>query len=91
VYDPRVVLVVSGSGLQWMKKELTIEANEILQQRPVGQEKSSSALLGALNLVLHGVTTPDLQAETPRGEYPTGKWRYDVVYQSWFGGTEGNI
>jgi type I restriction enzyme M protein len=95
VYDPACGSCgFLAQAYEWMKKtELTIEANEILQQKTfVGQEKKAvPALLGALNLVLHGVTTPRVyRRNTLEENIRQVNERYDVVLTNPpFGGTEG--
>jgi len=75
------------------KKEQTVQDNNILQQKTFfGQEKKAvPALLGALNLVLHGVTAPKVyRRNTLEENIRQVTERYDVVLTNPpFGGTEG--
>ncbi|MBM4305224.1 MAG: SAM-dependent DNA methyltransferase [Deltaproteobacteria bacterium] len=75
------------------KKEQSIEDNEVLQQKTFfGQEKKAvPALLGALNLVLHGVTAPKVyRRNTLEENIRQVNERFDIVLTNPpFGGTEG--
>ncbi len=96
VYDP-----ASGSAgflaqayLHMAPRVQTLEQDETLQHRTFyGQEKKGlAALLGTMNLVLHGVTTPNItRGNTLEEDVKTSvKERYDVVLTNPpFGGTEG--
>lgn len=95
VYDPACGSCgFLAQSYEWMKKnELTIQTNEVLQQRTFfGQEKKAvPALLGALNLVLHGVTAPRVyRRNTLEENIRQVSERYDIVLTNPpFGGTEG--
>jgi len=95
VYDP-----ASGTcgflaqSYMWMKgKERTIEDHNLLQgQTFFGQEKKPvSALLGVMNMVLHGVATPRVyRKNTLEENIRQVSDRFDVVVTNPpFGGTEG--
>ncbi len=79
----------------WMEKNArTLEDMEILQQRTFyGREKKAlAALLGTMNLILHGVTTPNIvRANTLEESVKTGvAERFDIVLTNPpFGGKEG--
>jgi len=94
VYDP-----ASGScgflaeSYELMKEhEQTVEDYEMLQQRTFyGQEKKPvPALLGLMNLVLHGVSAPNVaRRNTLEENIRSVRERYDVVLTNPpFGGTE---
>jgi type I restriction enzyme M protein len=68
----------------WMEKNArTLEDMEILQQRTFyGREKKAlAALLGTMNLILHGVTTPNIvRANTLEESVKTGvAERFDIL------------
>ncbi len=71
---------------------LTVEQDEFLQQRAFfGQEKKAvPALLGLMNMVLHGVTAPNVaRRNTLEENIRSVRERYDVVVTNPpFGGTE---
>jgi type I restriction enzyme M protein len=71
---------------------LTVEQDEFLQQRAFfGQEKKAvPALLGLMNMVLHGVTAPNVvRRNTLEENIRAVRERYDVVLTNPpFGGTE---
>ena len=73
-------------------ENLTIEQDEFLQQRAFfGQEKKPvPALLGLMNMVLHGVTAPNVvRRNTLEENIRSVRERYDVVLTNPpFGGTE---
>ena len=79
----------------WMEENArTLEDMEILQQRTFhGREKKAlAALLGTMNLILHGVTTPNIvRANTLEESVKTGvAERFDIVLTNPpFGGKEG--
>jgi len=79
----------------WMEKNArTLEDMEILQQCTFyGREKKAlAALLGTMNLILHGVTTPNIvRANTLEESVKTGvAERFDIVLTNPpFGGKEG--
>jgi type I restriction enzyme M protein len=79
----------------WMEKNAhTLEDLETLQQRTFyGREKKAlAALLGTMNLILHGVTTPNIvRANTLEESVKTGvAERFDIVLTNPpFGGKEG--
>ena len=95
VYDPACGSCgfLAQSYERMKNQELTIRQNEILQQKTFfGQEKKAvPALLGALNLVLHGVTAPKVyRRNTLEENIRQVTERYDVVLTNPpFGGTEG--
>lgn len=96
VYDP-----ASGSAgflaqayLHMAPRVRTLEEDETLQQRTFyGQEKKGlAALLGTMNLALHGVANPHItRGNTLEEDVKTSvRERYDVVLTNPpFGGTEG--
>ncbi len=73
---------------------LTVEQDEFLQQRAFhGQEKKAvPALLGLMNMVLHGVTAPSVaRRNTLEENIRAVRERYDVVLTNPpFGGTENH-
>jgi type I restriction enzyme M protein len=73
-------------------EDLTVEQDEFLQRRTVfGQEKKAvPALLGLMNMVLHGVTAPNVvRRNTLEENIRAVRERYDVVLTNPpFGGTE---
>jgi len=97
VYDP-----ASGSAgflaqayLHMQQQVRTLENAQTLQSRTFyGQEKKAlAALLGTMNLVLHGVTTPDIVRANTLEEDMKGsvEKRYDIVLTNPpFGGKEGS-
>jgi type I restriction enzyme M protein len=95
VYDPACGSCgfLAQSYERMKKKEKTVQDNEILQQKTFfGQEKKAvPALLGTLNLVLHGVTAPKVhRRNTLEENIRQVTERYDVVLTNPpFGGTEG--
>ncbi|RME08608.1 MAG: SAM-dependent DNA methyltransferase, partial [Bacteroidetes bacterium] len=96
VYDP-----ASGSCgflaqafLHMEAKARTLEDHDFLQQKAFwGQEKKGlSFLLGTMNMVLHGVTSPNLTRTNTLEESMKGSVsnRYDIILTNPpFGGTEG--
>ncbi|MBN1815672.1 MAG: SAM-dependent DNA methyltransferase [Anaerolineae bacterium] len=74
------------------RETLTVEQDEFLQQRAFhGQEKKAvPALLGLMNMVLHGVTAPNVaRRNTLEENIRSVRERYDVVVTNPpFGGTE---
>lgn len=95
VYDPACgTCGFLAQSYLWMKKnERTIEDNRILQEQTFfGQEKKPiPALLGLMNMVLHGVTTPNiLRRNTLEEDIRSVTERIDIVVTNPpFGGTEG--
>lgn len=95
VYDPACGSCgfLAQSYEKMKERELSVDDYESLQQRTFfGQEKKAvPALLGALNLVLHGVTAPKvLRVNTLEENIRQVNDRYDVVLTNPpFGGTEG--
>ncbi|HBY94534.1 MAG TPA: restriction endonuclease subunit M [Chloroflexi bacterium] len=96
VYDP----AVGSAGFlvaayDWMKDKVCTAAQRELLQRQTfyGQEKKGlSALLGTMNMVLHGVATPNIRRANTLEESMTGSvsGRYDVILTNPpFGGKEG--
>jgi len=78
----------------WMKRyEKTLEDHKILQERTFyGQEKKPiPALLGLMNMVLHGITAPRvIRKNTLEENIRNPSERYDVILTNPpFGGTEG--
>ncbi len=96
VYDPACGSCgFLAQAFEWMKKqEKTIRDHQVLQEQTFfGQEKKSlPALLGTMNLVLHGVTTPHvLRKNTLEENIRSVSERYDIVLTNPpFGGTEGS-
>lgn len=96
VYDPACgTCGFLAQAYLWMKKyEKTIQDNKILQEQTFfGQEKKSiPALLGTMNLVLHGVTSPKIfRRNTLEENIRNVTERYDVIMTNPpFGGTEGH-
>ncbi len=98
VYDPACGTAGFLAEAYAFMKELpaaqTVEAYQRLQSGTFyGQEKKGlSALLGTMNMVLHGVTTPNLQRTNTLEESMLGSVdnRHDIVLTNPpFGGTEG--
>jgi len=95
VYDPACgTCGFLAQAYLWMKKyEKTIKDNKILQEQTFfGQEKKSiPALLGTMNLVLHGVTSPKIyRRNTLEENIRNVTERYEVIMTNPpFGGTEG--
>jgi len=95
VYDPACGTCgfLAQAYLHMRKYERTIEDHRILQEQTFyGQEKKPiPALLGLMNMVLHGVATPRIVRRNTLEEnirYVTE--RYDVIMTNPpFGGTEG--
>jgi type I restriction enzyme M protein len=80
--------------LHMQKQVRTLEDDQILQSRTFyGQEKKAlAALLGTMNLVLHGVTSPNIARANTLEEDMKGSvaQRYDIVLTNPpFGGKEG--
>ncbi|MEW6179133.1 MAG: class I SAM-dependent DNA methyltransferase [Chloroflexota bacterium] len=96
VYDPACGSAgfLAQAYLHMEKQVRTVEQEETLQQSTFyGQEKKGlAALLGTMNLVLHGVTTPNIYRrntleEDVRTSVPE---RYDIILTNPpFGGKEG--
>jgi len=95
VYDPACgTCGFLAQSYLWMKRhERTLEDHQTLQERTfVGQEKKPiPALLGLMNMVLHGVTAPRVvRRNTLEENIRQVTERYDVVLTNPpFGGTEG--
>ena len=95
VYDPACgTCGFLAQAYLWMKRqEKTIKDHKTLQERSFfGQEKKPiPALLGVMNLVLHGVTAPRvLRKNTLEENIRQVMERYDVIMTNPpFGGTEG--
>jgi type I restriction enzyme M protein len=95
VYDPACgTCGFLAQAYLWMRKrERTIEEHKILQERTFyGQEKKPiPALLGLMNMVLHGVATPHiLRRNTLEENIRSVSERFDIVLTNPpFGGTEG--
>jgi len=95
VYDPACgTCGFLAEAYLWMKRnERTIEDHRMLQERTFyGQEKKPvPALLGAMNMVLHGVTAPKVfRRNTLEENIRNVTDRFDVVMTNPpFGGTEG--
>ncbi len=96
VYDPACGSAgfLAQAYLHMTGQAQTIEEEEILQTRTFyGQEKKGlAALLGTMNLVLHGVTTPNIVRTNTLEEDIKGSVepRYDVILTNPpFGGKEG--
>lgn len=95
VYDPACgTCGFLAQAYLWMKKkECTIEDHRILQESTFyGQEKKPvPALLGLMNMVLHGVTAPHVMRKNTLEENIRNiSERFDVVMTNPpFGGTEG--
>lgn len=95
VYDPACgTCGFLAQAFLWMKqKERTIKDHRILQEATFyGQEKKPiPALLGLMNMVLHGVTSPRIvRRNTLEENIRTVSERFDVVVTNPpFGGIEG--
>ncbi len=96
VYDPAAGSAgfLAQAYLHMMRQVRTLEDNETLQSRTFyGQEKKGlAALLGTMNLVLHGVTTPNIARVNTLEESVKSApaVRYDVILTNPpFGGKEG--
>jgi type I restriction enzyme M protein len=95
VYDPACgTCGFLAQAYLWMKqKEKTIEDHRTLQERTFfGQEKKPvPALLGLMNMVLHGVAAPRvMRKNTLEENIRNASERFDVVMTNPpFGGTEG--
>ena len=95
VYDPACGTCgfLIEAYLHMKKSEHTIRDHQILQERTFyGQEKKAlPALLGLMNMVLHGVTTPHIvRKNTLEENIRQVSKRYDVVMTNPpFGGKEG--
>jgi len=95
VYDPACGTCgfLAQAYLHMKKYERTIQDHEILQRHTFyGQEKKPlPALLGLMNMVLHGVTTPHIvRKNTLEENIRQVTERYDVIMTNPpFGGTEG--
>jgi len=95
VYDPACgTCGFLAEAYLWMKRqEKTIEDHKTLQERTFfGQEKKPiPALLGLMNMVLHGVAAPRiLRKNTLEENIRQVTERYDVIMTNPpFGGTEG--
>jgi len=95
VYDPACGSCgfLAQSYLYMKKNEQTIEDYRMLQEKTFfGQEKKPlPALLGLMNMVLHGVTAPRIvRRNTLEENIRSVSERYDVVLTNPpFGGTEG--
>jgi type I restriction enzyme M protein len=95
VYDPACgTCGFLAQAYLWMReRERTIEEHRILQERTFyGQEKKPiPALLGLMNMVLHGVATPHiLRRNTLEENIRSVSERFDIVLTNPpFGGTEG--
>ena len=97
VYDPAFGSAgfLAQAFLYMDKNAKTIEDHEFLQQKAFhGKEKKGiAALLGLMNLVLHGVSAPDHLIRGNTLEEPikgSVESRYDIVLTNPpFGGTEG--
>jgi len=95
IYDPACGTCgfLAQAYLKMKDKERTIEDHEILQGKTFfGQEKKPvPALLGLMNMVLHGVATPRVyRKNTLEENIRQVSERYDVVMTNPpFGGTEG--
>ena len=95
VYDPACGSCgfLAQSYLYMKKNERTIEDYRMLQEKTFfGQEKKPlPALLGLMNMVLHGVTAPRIvRRNTLEENIRSISERYEVVLtNSPFGGTEG--
>jgi len=96
VYDPACGSAgfLAQAYLYMEKQALTLEDAETLQQRTFyGQEKKAlAALLGTMNLVLHGITTPNItRRNTLEEDVKTSiAERFDIVMTNPpFGGKEG--
>jgi type I restriction enzyme M protein len=95
VYDPACGSCgfLAQSYEKMKGRELSVDDYETLQQRTFfGQEKKAvPALLGALNLVLHGVTAPKVyRRNTLEENIRQPSERYDAILTNPpFGGTEG--
>ncbi|MBN2005587.1 MAG: N-6 DNA methylase [Anaerolineae bacterium] len=97
VYDPAAGSAgfLAQAYLHMQPQVRTLEDAQTLQQRTFyGQEKKGlAALLGTMNLVLHGVTTPDIVRANTLEEDMKGSvaQRYDIVLTNPpFGGKEGS-
>jgi type I restriction enzyme M protein len=95
VYDPACgTCGFLAQSYLWMKRyERTLEDHRTLQERTFfGQEKKSiPALLGLMNMVLHGVTAPRIvRRNTLEENIRQVTERYDVILTNPpFGGVEG--
>lgn len=95
VYDPACGTCgfLAQAYLKMRERERTIEDHRTLQERTfVGHEKKPiPALLGAMNLVLHGVTAPKVyRRNTLEENIRSVSERFDVIMTNPpFGGTEG--
>ena len=96
VYDPACGSAgfLTQSYLHMQNQVRTLEDEEALQHSTFyGQEKKGvAALLGTMNIVLHGVTNPDInRINTLEEDVKTSvSQRYDIVLTNPpFGGTEG--
>ena len=96
VYDPACGSAgfLAQAYLHMQKQVRTLEDEETLQSRTFyGQEKKGlAALLGTMNMVLHGVTTPNIVRINTLEEDMKGspERRYDVILTNPpFGGKEG--
>lgn len=96
VYDPAAGSAgFLAQAFLWMQRQVrTLEDNQILQgQTFYGQEKKGlAALLGTMNLVLHGVTSPNIARANTLEEDMRGsveKRRDIVLTNPPFGGKEG--
>ena len=96
VYDPACGSAgfLAQAYLRMEGQARTLEQMETLQQRTFyGQEKKAlAALLGTMNLILHGVTTPNIvRANTLEENVKSGvAERFDIVLTNPpFGGKEG--
>lgn len=95
VYDPACgTCGFLAQSFIWMKQsERTIEDKRTLQEHTFfGQEKKPiPALLGLMNMVLHGVTTPSImRRNTLEENIRNVSERFDIVVTNPpFGGTEG--
>jgi type I restriction enzyme M protein len=96
VYDPAAGSCgfLAQAYLHMGPKARTVEEHDFLQQRAFfGQEKKGlSFLLGTMNMVLHGVTSPNLTRTNTLEESMKGSvsGRHDIILTNPpFGGTEG--
>lgn len=94
VYDPACGSAgFLAAAYEFMQtQERTTEDRETLQHRTFyGQEKKGlSALLGTMNMVLHGVATPNIDRINTLEQHRNDDRRFDVILTNPpFGGTEG--
>jgi len=98
VYDPAYgsagFLAEAYEFMKRLPEAQSAEAYAILQHKTFygNEKKGIAALLGTMNMVLHGVTTPNLQRANTLEESMKGSVspRYDIILTNPpFGGTEG--